>query len=869
MPALVSPSVSLLLILFATAPPPPDDDEIAQRPGLLATFTANTSRTGQQIPPVRKLMPTPVLDWGDGSPDPRIPSNGVTSRLEGFIIIRKPGAYRFLLRTSGNARVEVRVDGKLTNPEQDAILPFGMVSFRVDAFQTKPAQTVAIDWSGPGFAREPLPASVLSHDPKDEQPDAFEDGRRLADRLSCTSCHAILDMPRHASPGPPLPGLAADLDDAWLAEWLVSPSSKRPGTLMPSLGISRDDAIELVAFLKGQPRTKFPAEDELKLAVNVADASRGQLLFRSIGCLGCHPSPAKAPLETPPPAPRLDHLATAGDVLAVAGYLVSPPRTKLPSKHRPNLQLTSDESAHLARYLVGSDVHAVKREFKATARGRELFERYRCTSCHDFPKVPEPAATVALTQGSNARQGCLAENPHPPSLPKFDLTNAQWSALQLFVGSLPARPVHLPASVLADDTIRRKNCLGCHAREGEGRRWLGAQLSELLKDDPALGSLKGMLTPPDLTAVGDKLRPEYLLQTIQGAAVPARPWLTVRMPVFTFDKGEAERLAQSLVRRDFMPAGENASESSLKLDTAGEIKAGQLLGQKGFGCVNCHVIAGRIPPGGEAETLGPDLRLSHKRMTERYFKRWLADPQRIIEGTPMPRFVEPIRTVSNQTFDEQLASIWALLGTDRAERLASEGLKERLVRDGERALVVRDMVVDERFPGSPYRPRAIAIGLANGHSLLFDADRLSWTAGWKDGFLFRTKQGRLWEWHVEGKIGWIAEDQFAPVAFRSADGKTSEPVLIRERFGSFRELDFTKRGVKLVYTLRRANGQDIEVAETIEPRESGWSRLVEIDRVPEGLTPLVYLPWVKEAPVSMAMEPVAPGSHKYSIKLAQ
>src|SRR5262249_45519025 len=158
----------------------------------------------------------------------------------------------------------------------------------------------------------------------------------------------------------------------------------------------------------------------------------------------------------------------------------------------------------------------------------------------------------------------------------------------------------------------------------------------------------------------------------------------------------------------------------------------------------------------------------HGRMTERYFRRWIADPQRIIAGTPMPQFLKPVEGVPG-TLDDQLALIWRLLGSSDLAEVAASGTREVLRREGDRALVVRDMVLMPGLPDTAYTPRALAVGFKNEASLLFDTDRLGWLAAWRGGFLARTKSGRLWEWHPEGARLWTAPRRLPPVVLIAPD----------------------------------------------------------------------------------------------------
>ena len=83
-------------------------------------------------------------------------------------------------------------------------------------------------------------------------------GRRLLEQYQCGSCHAIPDVagPR-GSAGPSLDmfgrrsyiaGRYPNAPDN-LVPWLVNPPAMKPGTLMPNLGVSPDDARHMAAYL--------------------------------------------------------------------------------------------------------------------------------------------------------------------------------------------------------------------------------------------------------------------------------------------------------------------------------------------------------------------------------------------------------------------------------------------------------------------------------------------------------------------------------------------------------------------------------------------------------------------------------------------
>ena len=828
----------------AGAPELADEDDL--RPGLRATF----ARLGAE-PAVVRIVPDLSARWGNASPDPRVPADGFTGHWTGALHVQSTGTYRFHARTDGTIVLKVAGRVVLEGTEgavrsSPADLSTGFATIELEYRHDRGDARVAIDWEGPDFGREPLPARFLYHAPGGPEPtDRFEAGRRLADRLGCANCHRLLDLPRHSALGPPLTEAGSAIAPRWLLAWLGDTARVRPRARMPSFGrgLAPSESRDLAAFLASVAKVGTVSA-EVRMALNVADPAKGRLLFRSLGCLGCHARGQSADAEDRA-APDLADLPWKRTPAGLAAYLQHPKTGRAPAGHRADLRLNADESAHLAAYLTSDAETGGVKELPALdagaagdpRRGRDLAETLRCAACHEIPGLNPPKADLTLRAGTVPDRGCLADQPAAPHVPRYDLTGTQRLALRELVAKLPRDPAPTSAQARAEDAIRRRDCLGCHVREGAGATGMGARLAALIGQDRALGGLKGTLTPPNLTAVGDKLRPEYLALAIRGEAPTARPWLSVRMPAFSFEAGEADAIAAYFQSRDRMTETPDPPDDASGAPDAATIeRATALIGQRGFGCVSCHVLAGRVPPGGEPETLGPDLALAHRRMTKRYFERWIGDPQRIIAGTPMPRFLLPVATAPGP-LAAQLATVWRLLGSPRVAEAAAAGTREILKRQGDRALVVRDMVLVPEAPETPYTPRGVAIGLKNDHSLLFDADRLTWLAWWRGGFLSRTKSARLWEWHPEGERIWTALERLPPVVLLGPGGQAVPPVEIRERFGTFDELDFEGSGVRLVYRLHAHGDGLFAVEERIEPVHNGWERSIRVKDVPETYRP--------------------------------
>jgi cytochrome c len=81
-------------------------------------------------------------------------------------------------------------------------------------------------------------------------------------KYGCHGCHAIPGVPEaQANAGPPLSGLQKRLVLAGeiphttdnLVDWIRHPKEHRPGTVMPDMGVTEDDARDMAAYLYSIP----------------------------------------------------------------------------------------------------------------------------------------------------------------------------------------------------------------------------------------------------------------------------------------------------------------------------------------------------------------------------------------------------------------------------------------------------------------------------------------------------------------------------------------------------------------------------------------------------------------------------------------
>ena len=159
-------SVILAFGVAAAAPPPADDDPDAPTPGLVGSFMPR----GTNEPAAARVVADVASRWGHGSPDARVPAEGFQGRYTGMLLVQAPGTYRFFARTDGSVRLTLA--GRVVLEESGGSvrsspseLPAGFAPLVLEYQHGAGEAYLAIDWEGPAFAREPLPARLLYHEP--------------------------------------------------------------------------------------------------------------------------------------------------------------------------------------------------------------------------------------------------------------------------------------------------------------------------------------------------------------------------------------------------------------------------------------------------------------------------------------------------------------------------------------------------------------------------------------------------------------------------------------------------------------------------------------------------------------------------------
>jgi mono/diheme cytochrome c family protein len=759
-------------------------------PGLLAKYVAGNKA-------IERIDPNVQFVWNADSPDTRLPAGPFEATWTGQLLVKMEGKHTFHLYLAGDATVLLNgrpvVAGKRDTPGwvsgSEMVLDFGERKLEVRYRKTQASGAIKLLWSSEHFPLEPVPPQILFRESPSPQLNLVRRGQELFDGLRCNRCH----LQEHDVPSPVAPALTdlrGGIASEWLVEWIQSPHKAAAQARMPAFGFTADEARSAAVFLLSNARSHKPA--------NVPEVERektaraGEVLFRSVGCLACH---THGDLGT-------NNLFGGGDLTNIGtkrpvGWLVrwlKEPGELNPDHAMPVFKLTDEERTELALFLAGKEsAKAGTEEGKSAEKnvietGKKLVEAARCAACHridqesgasnskaeisdlksqisdlksqiaGIPTLQQPVRDWQKACVRDAAEGGASRSGLASHQPEYRLAADDVNALKAFIVSRQGGLSPEGSFAFGRRLLQQKNCLSCHERDGgTGIAAVAGKVSQL---DPDLqGQSQGMI-PPDLTAVGDKLKDDALAKAVSGEQEKLRmPWLRVRMPRFVHAPEEKTALVNYLIGHDRIPEGAPRREVIAELSNGnakqkGDLqKAGQALaGARGFSCVACHKVGKLEPRNVALATRGSDLYLMAERMRPEFFLRWVRSPLRIVPGMEMPSFERPQPGILDGNLDHQLAALWEALNDKKAAPKLDTSTVEQafVVRAGEPARIIRDVFNIGDAVKPEFVSRALAIGFNNGSNLLFDLDEMSIRHVWTGDMARQRASGKSWYWEPAG-----------------------------------------------------------------------------------------------------------------------
>lgn len=629
---------------------------------------------------VTVLRPSPHLYLAPG--EGFVPSSpGAGAEWAATLTILRTGSHRFFVEGGS-----LRIDGQGV-PDGPLVLEAGPHDFALSTPRKPGPLSISVDWEGPGFPREPVPPRRFTTGSTTR---AVPPGRALFEDLGCANCHQAGGTSITRRPGPLLTGIGGRRREGWLWNWLRAPHRFRHGSTMPDLlaGNERDDVAAYLSTL-----TSPPVEEP---AVRDRDVERGRTTFQSFGCAACHGS------DLP-----LDGQGSKMTTGRIREYLLDPLRFS-PDGRMPSFHLSEHEALELAAYLALSRVEAFEQPPLPgdPIRGEAIVRGSGCLACHDLQGLESTVAAPPL-ESLRETEGCLAESV-PAGLPRYRLSDGQRLALRHFVAAYRNHPDVAPAPTFdLERRIVQLRCRSCHELNGVGP---SGALAE---------------TAPTLTGVGAKLRNHWLRHVI---AAPSRTldWQELRMP--GFGPEQAAWLADAFTKASGVDASQAPGGALSGDQQEGLDRLGVDGRQGGMGCIGCHGWS-EYPSLGEN---GPNLHEVSVRLRERWFRRWMRDPARILPGTSMPGYFPGPETPASL---DAIGDLWA------AFRAAPElpppyGFRVADADPGSEARPVPlDQAIVVRWDMPDATPASIAVGLPGQVSFCFDAGESRLRYAWRGGFV--------------------------------------------------------------------------------------------------------------------------------------
>ena len=476
----------------------------------------------------------------------------------------------------------------------------------------------------------------------------------------------------------------------WIPAWVKDPHEFRPGSKMPVFRLLDEEVQQISAYLWQN------ALDGELVRHPRGNAERGQELFETRGCLGCHSIGEGDSRIGGDFAANLSRVGEKMNYDYMVRWIHDPsemtPDPSVPDAMRPrpvmpSLRLTDRESRDIATYL---SEQRTDQEYppapymddpEMAAAGLDAIRHYGCAGCHEIAGLEEEGriGTDLTLEGSKplerldfalktheaelegwySHKGFFEHKLENPAvfdegkerehlerlrMPNFNLSAEEINALTTFL--LGAVETTFPEQYRFEPEderaavqegwwiITRHNCTGCHQiRPGNVSSFMTIPR---YTDDPDWAEQ----LPPQLYTEGARVQPDWLTGFLANPALSerevnrngVREYLHARMPTFYFSDRQRAKLTKFFMARDSQPVP-HMPEAMEPLTNAERAIGRQLFVSDAAPCLQCHMTG---VPSQDVDATAPNFLIASERLKPNWTYRWMLEPAAIAPGTAMP-----------------------------------------------------------------------------------------------------------------------------------------------------------------------------------------------------------------------------------------
>lgn len=230
-------------------------------------------------------------------------------------------------------------------------------------------------------------------------------------------------------------------------------------------------------------------------------ASKGQKLYRDLGCYGCHTTKGFEKYNGEKIAPDLLELPSKVSAEWLPEWIQNPKRFR-PDTKMPDFKFSNDEAVAIAAYLwqnaspIPRSVQVKATEEGSVEEGKALFENVGCLACHKDGEKGSNYAPNLSRIGSKVKYDYLVNwliNPkilQPKTrMPDLRLTNEEGTHIASYLSTLKGDKTETSGEIIEElnnsqkaqtgkKLIEMYGCFGCHKIPGmEGKGKIGVELS--------------------------------------------------------------------------------------------------------------------------------------------------------------------------------------------------------------------------------------------------------------------------------------------------------------------------------------------------------------------------------------------------------